>query len=76
MMDFVNATNEKISNIISFQRIILLVGSRYPEALKNLDNFLDCLQSGYQCWVLADKQQIIAHGVISIAICESHLLTL
>jgi len=44
MMDFVKATNEKISNIISFKRIILLIGSRYPEALKNLDNFLNCLQ--------------------------------
>ncbi len=44
MMDFVNSKNEKISNIIAFKRIILLVGSRYPEALKNLDNFLDCLQ--------------------------------
>jgi len=44
MMDFVNTNNGKISNIISFKRIILLVGSRYPEALKNLDNFLDCLQ--------------------------------
>jgi len=44
MMDFVNVTNDKISNIISFKRIILLVGSRYPEALKNLDNFLNCLQ--------------------------------
>ena len=44
MMDFVDAKNEKLSNIISFKRIILLVGSRYPEAFKNLDNFLDCLQ--------------------------------
>jgi len=44
MMDFVNGTNEKISNIISFKRIILIIGSRYPEALKNLDNFLNCLQ--------------------------------
>ena len=44
MMDFVNVNNDKISNIISFKRIILLVGSRYPEALRNLDNFLDCLQ--------------------------------
>ncbi len=44
MMDFVDVKNEKISNIISFKRIILLVGSRYPEALKNLDNFLNCLQ--------------------------------
>jgi len=45
MMDFVKTTNAKISNIISFQRVILLVGSRYPEALKNLDNFLNCLQN-------------------------------
>ncbi|MDC3092103.1 lipid-A-disaccharide synthase-related protein [Prochlorococcus sp. AH-716-M18] len=44
MMDFVSTKNNKISNIISFKRIILLVGSRYPEALKNLDNFLDCLR--------------------------------
>ncbi len=44
MMDFVNAKNEKISNIILFKRIILLVGSRYPEALKNLDKFLNCLR--------------------------------
>ena len=45
MMDFVYERNEKISNVIGFKRIILLVGSRYPEALKNLDNFLDCLQN-------------------------------
>jgi uncharacterized protein (TIGR03492 family) len=44
MMDFVNEKNEKISNITSFKKIILLVGSRYPEAFKNLDNFLGCLQ--------------------------------
>tara|TARA_B100000886_G_scaffold16460_1_gene10506 strand:- start:70 stop:783 length:714 start_codon:yes stop_codon:yes gene_type:complete len=44
MMDFVNVKNDKASTIISLKKIILLVGSRYPEALKNLDNFLDCLQ--------------------------------
>ncbi len=44
MMDFVTKKNEGISNIISFNRVILLVGSRYPEAFKNLDNFLDCLK--------------------------------
>ena len=43
MMDFVNETNEKVSNIITFSRIILLIGSRYPEALNNLDGFLNCL---------------------------------
>lgn len=38
--------------------------------------FIDCLRSGYQCWVLANKQQIIAHGVMSVARGECHLLTL
>ncbi|MEX0964162.1 MAG: ribosomal protein S18-alanine N-acetyltransferase [Pseudohongiellaceae bacterium] len=38
--------------------------------------FLDCLRSGYQCWVLANKQRIVAHGVMSVAIGECHLLTL
>ena len=44
MMDFVTTKNKKISHIIAVKSIILLVGSRYPEAFKNLDNFLDCLQ--------------------------------
>ena len=44
MMDFVKEKNEKISNIINFQRIILLIGSRFPEALNNLEGFLDCLK--------------------------------
>lgn len=38
--------------------------------------FIDCLRAGYQCWVLANKQQIVAHGVLSVAIGECHLLTL
>ena len=49
------------------------IAYKYPWTKQN---FIDCLQSGYQCWVLADKQKIIAHGVISIAIYDSHLLTL
>ena len=42
MMDFVKK-KMKIIKIIHFQRIILLIGSRFPEALNNLDRFLDCL---------------------------------
>jgi len=44
MMDFVVEKNEKNSNIVNFHRIILLIGSRFPEALNNLDRFLDCLK--------------------------------
>jgi len=49
MMDFVDAKNAKISNIIDFKKIILLVGSRYPEALKNLEKFLNCLKDFDLC---------------------------
>lgn len=38
--------------------------------------FIDCLRGGYLCWVLANKQNIVAHGVMSVAIEECHLLTL
>ena len=38
--------------------------------------FIDCLRAGYQCWVLANKQKIVAHGVMSVVIGECHLLTL
>lgn len=38
--------------------------------------FIDCLRAGYLCWVLANKQHIVAHGVMSVAIGECHLLTL
>ncbi|MEX2130098.1 MAG: ribosomal protein S18-alanine N-acetyltransferase [Pseudohongiellaceae bacterium] len=38
--------------------------------------FVDCLRSGYQCWVLVGKDSIVGHGVMSVAIGESHLLTL
>ena len=44
MMDFVDKKNEKISNIINFNRLILIIGSRFPEALNNLDLFLNCLE--------------------------------
>lgn len=46
----------------------------YPAWSKRI--FIDCLRSGYQCWVLASKQKIVAHGVMSVAIGECHLLTL
>jgi len=38
--------------------------------------FVDCLRAGYQNWVLANKHVIAAHGVMSVAIGECHLLTL
>ena len=39
-------------------------------------HFLDCLRSGYECWVLATRDRIVAHGVLSAAVGEAHVLTL
>lgn len=36
----------------------------------------DCLRTGYDCWIALDETRIIAHGVISVAAGESHLLNL
>lgn len=38
--------------------------------------FLDCLRAGYECWVLVTRDRVLAHGVLSVAVGESHLLTL
>ncbi len=38
--------------------------------------FSDCLRSGYECWVLASRDRIMAHGVLSAAAGEAHVLTL
>ena len=34
--------------------------------------FTDCIRAGYQCWVMANKKTIVAHGVLSVAIGETH----
>ena len=38
--------------------------------------FSDCLRSGYECWVLATRDRIVAHGVLSAAAGEAHVLTI
>lgn len=78
MSSIISPKEQFFARSMRFSDVDLVVANetsayKYPWSKQN---FLDCLQSGYQCWVLVDKQQIIAHGVISIAICEAHLLTL
>ena len=38
--------------------------------------FSDCLRSGYECWVLATRDRIVAHGVLSVGAGEAHVLTI
>jgi len=44
MMDFVNDELKEIKNLDDYQKIIMLIGSRFPEAFRNFNTFLDCLQ--------------------------------
>ena len=45
MMDFVSSDIEENSSFDDYRKIVLLIGSRYPEALNNLSSFLSCLNS-------------------------------
>ena len=45
MMDFIKENTFDQKNIKSFQKLIMLIGSRVPEALNNLDKFLSCLSA-------------------------------
>ncbi|MEH6388721.1 ribosomal protein S18-alanine N-acetyltransferase [Pseudomonas profundi] len=38
--------------------------------------FLDCIRSGYECWVSFEGATQVGHGVLSAAAQESHLLNL
>ncbi|QIB50873.1 ribosomal protein S18-alanine N-acetyltransferase [Pseudomonas sp. OIL-1] len=38
--------------------------------------FLDCIRSGYECWVSFEGNTQVGHGVLSAAAQESHLLNL
>ena len=38
--------------------------------------FVDCLNVGYCCWVLEQNKQIVAYGVMTVAVGESHVLNL
>jgi ribosomal-protein-alanine N-acetyltransferase len=38
--------------------------------------FNDCLRVGYSCWTLEENGQIIAYGVMTIAVGECHILNL
>ena len=38
--------------------------------------FRDCLRVGYCCWILESDDELVAHGVMSVAAGESHILNL
>jgi len=38
--------------------------------------FRDCLRVGYNCWLMEEDNEVIAYGVMSVAVGECHLLNL
>lgn len=36
--------------------------------------FIDCIKSGYECWLVVKEGRNIGHGILSVAAGESHLL--
>lgn len=38
--------------------------------------FRDCLRAGYNCWVVEQGGHLIGHGVMSVAVGETHILNI
>lgn len=38
--------------------------------------FRDCLRVGYCCWVMEHQEDIVAYGIMTVAVGESHVLNL
>ncbi len=38
--------------------------------------FEDCIQAGYQCWVLEDQTHIVGYAIVMLAVDEAHLLNM
>ncbi|HLU61849.1 MAG TPA: ribosomal protein S18-alanine N-acetyltransferase [Gammaproteobacteria bacterium] len=38
--------------------------------------FRDCLHSGYSCWVVETDSGVVGHGVMSVAVGETHILNI
>lgn len=36
--------------------------------------FQDCIRVGYNCWVYLEQNEIIAYGLVSVAVGEAHIL--
>jgi len=38
--------------------------------------FLDCMRVGYNCWVYIDGDDLVAYGLVSVAVNEAHILNI
>ncbi len=65
-------------------RLVRMTQGDVPTVLKNERRayshpwtegiFLDCVKSGYECWLFVLEGRNIGHGILSVAAGESHLL--
>lgn len=38
--------------------------------------FLDCMRVGYNCWVYVEDDNVLAYGLVSVAVNEAHILNI
>jgi len=38
--------------------------------------FLDCMRVGYNCWVYGESDELLAYGLVSVAVNEAHILNI
>ncbi len=62
-------SDEDIEHVLAIEE----QANRFPWTRANFQN---CLRVGYCCWVMEQDEEIIAYGVMSVAVGESHILNL
>lgn len=55
--------------------VLAVERAAYPHPW-NMASFADCLRVNYCCWVGEVDEQIIAHGIMSVAVEECHIFNL
>jgi len=38
--------------------------------------FKDCMRTGYNCWVYLEQNELLAYGLVSVAVNEAHILNI
>lgn len=57
-------------------RLLMAVENAAYELPWSERNFLDCMKSGYDCFMALQEHQAVGHGVMSLGAGEAHILNL
>jgi len=66
---FREMTSEDVPAIMEIEKIVYT--HPWTEGIFN-----DCIRVGYNCWVYEEQEELLAYGLVSIAVNEAHILNI